>query len=114
MLGDADVVVAGGMENMSAAPYLLPRARFGYRMGHGELLDHMIKDGLWCALEQCHMGNTAENVAREFEISRDDQDRFAYESHMKAARAWEEGRFREEVVPVEVPRRTQSRWLVKR
>ncbi len=106
MLGDADLVVAGGMENMSAAPYLLPRARFGYRMGHGELLDHMIKDGLWCALEQCHMGNTAENVAREFEISRDDQDRFAYESHMKAARAWEEGRFREEVVPVEVPSRS--------
>ncbi len=106
MLGDADLVVAGGMENMSAAPYLLPRARFGYRMGHGEVLDHMIKDGLWCALEQCHMGNTAENVAREFEISRDDQDRFAYESHMKAARAWEEGRFREEVVPVEVPSRS--------
>ncbi|HXG42433.1 MAG TPA: acetyl-CoA C-acetyltransferase [Dehalococcoidia bacterium] len=106
MLGDADVVVAGGMENMSAAPYLLPRARFGYRMGHGELLDHMIKDGLWCALEQCHMGITAENVAREYEISREDQDRFAYESHMKAARAWEEGRFRDEIAPVEVPSRS--------
>ncbi len=101
-LGQAEVVVAGGMENMSAAPYLLPRARFGYRMGHGEVLDHMIKDGLWCAFEECHMGHTAENVAREFEISREEQDRFAYESHMKAARAWEEGRFPEEVVPVEV------------
>jgi len=101
-LGEAEVVVAGGMENMSAAPYLLPKARFGYRMGHGEILDHMIKDGLWCAFEQCHMGNTAENIAREFEISREDQDRFAYESHMKAARAWEEGRFAQEVVPVEV------------
>lgn len=108
LLGDADVVVAGGMENMSAAPYLLPRGRFGYRMGHGEVLDHMIKDGLWCALEQCHMGSTAENVAREFEISRDDQDRFAYESHQKAARAWQEGRFAEEVVPVEVPGRSGS------
>jgi acetyl-CoA C-acetyltransferase len=101
-LGDAEVVVAGGMESMSRAPYLLPRARFGYRMGHGEVLDHMIKDGLWCALEDCHMGNTAENVARDYEISREDQDRFAYESHMKAARAWQEGRFAEEVVAVEV------------
>jgi len=101
-LGDAEVVVAGGMESMSRAPYLLPRARFGYRMGHGEVLDHMIKDGLWCALEECHMGNTAENVARDYEISREDQDRFAYESHMKAARAWQEGRFAEEVVAVEV------------
>jgi acetyl-CoA C-acetyltransferase len=105
-LGEAEVVVAGGMENMSAAPYLLPRARFGYRMGHGEVLDHMIKDGLWCALEQCHMGNTAENVAREFEISREDQDRFAYQSQMKATRAWEEGRFAQEVVPVEVQTRS--------
>jgi acetyl-CoA C-acetyltransferase len=101
-LGDAEVVVAGGMESMSRAPYLLPRARFGYRMGHGEVLDHMIKDGLWCALEDCHMGNTAENVARDYEISREEQDRFAYESHMKAARAWQEGRFAEEVVAVEV------------
>jgi acetyl-CoA C-acetyltransferase len=90
------------MESMSRAPYLLPKARFGYRMGHGEVLDHMIKDGLWCALEDCHMGNTAENVARDYEISREDQDRFAYESHMKAARAWQEGRFAEEVVAVEV------------
>ncbi len=101
-LGEADVIVAGGMESMSYAPYLLPRARFGYRMGHGEVVDHMIKDGLWCAFEQCHMGNTAENVAREYEISREDQDRFAYESHMKAAKAWQEGRFAEEVTPVEI------------
>src|SRR5438093_1713277 len=70
MLGDADVVVAGGMESMSGAPYLLPKARYGYRMGHGEMWDHMIKDGLWCALGDCHMGVTAENVAHDCEISR--------------------------------------------
>jgi acetyl-CoA C-acetyltransferase len=103
--GEVEVAVAGGMENMSAAPYLLPRARFGYRMGHGQMLDHMILDGLWCALEDCHMGDTAENVAREYEISREEQDRFAWESQSKAARAWREGRFAEEVVPVPVPGR---------
>ncbi len=103
--GEVEVAVAGGMENMSAAPYLLPRARFGYRMGHGQMLDHMILDGLWCALEDCHMGDTAENVAREYEISREEQDRFAWESQSKAARAWQEGRFAEEVVPVPVPGR---------
>src|SRR6266478_3078459 len=68
MLGDADIVVAGGFENMSASPYLLPKGRYGYKMGHGEVLDHMIKDGLWCALSDCHMGITAENVATDYEI----------------------------------------------
>lgn len=105
MLGDADIVVAGGMEGMSSAPYLLPKARYGYRMGHGELLDHMIKDGLWCALTDCHMGNTAENVAQEFEISRAEQDEFALRSQQRAAAAWEKGIFAEEVVPVEVKKR---------
>jgi len=100
MLGDADIVVAGGMEGMSSAPYLLPKARYGYRMGNGELVDHMIKDGLWCALENCHMGITAENVAAEHEISRADQDEFAYQSQRKTAQAWESGRFKDEVVPV--------------
>jgi len=105
MLGDAEVVIAGGMEGMSSAPYLLPKARYGYRMGHGEVIDHMIKDGLWCALSDCHMGSTAENVALEREISRFDQDEFSARSHQKAAAAWEQGIFAEEVVPVEVKQR---------
>ncbi|MDO8612447.1 MAG: acetyl-CoA C-acetyltransferase [Dehalococcoidia bacterium] len=105
MLGDAEIVVAGGMEGMSSAPYLLPKARYGYRMGHGEVTDHMIKDGLWCSLEDCHMGVTAENIAREREISRADQDAFAAQSQQKAGRAWETGVFAEEVVPVEIQQR---------
>src|SRR3990172_10498553 len=86
MLGDAEIVVAGGMEGMSSAPYLLPRARYGYRMGHGEVIDHMLKDGLWCSLTDCHMGNTAENIALEREISRADQDAFAAETQRRAGR----------------------------
>ncbi|HEU4759790.1 MAG TPA: acetyl-CoA C-acetyltransferase [Dehalococcoidia bacterium] len=105
MLGDADIVVAGGMEGMSTAPYLLPKARYGYRMGHGEVIDHMVKDGLWCALSDCHMGSTAENVALEREISRSDQDEFAAMSHQKAAAAWERGLFADEVVRVEIQQR---------
>ncbi len=105
LLGDADIVVAGGMENMSASPYLLPKARNGYKMGHGEVLDHMIKDGLWCALADCHMGVTAENVAGDFEISRADQDEFSYQSQQKTAQAWERGAFADEIVPVEVKSR---------
>jgi acetyl-CoA C-acetyltransferase len=105
MLGDADVVVAGGMESMSGSPYLLPKARYGYRMGHGELWDHMIKDGLWCALSDCHMGVTAENVAGEHEISRADQDEFSVQSQQKTAAAWERGAFADEIVPVTVKQR---------
>ena len=105
MLGDAEIVVAGGMEGMSSAPYLLPKGRYGYRMGHGEVTDHMIKDGLWCSLEDCHMGVTAENIAQEREISRADQDAFAAESQRKVGRAWETGVFAEEVVPVEIQQR---------
>ena len=105
ILGDADIVLAGGMEGMSSAPYLLPKARYGYKMGHGEVVDHMIKDGLWCALTDCHMGNTAENIALEREISRGDQDEFSVQSQQKAAAAWDNGRFADEIVPVEVKQR---------
>src|SRR5574341_1842142 len=101
MLGDADIVVAGGMEGMSSSPYLLPKARYGYRMGHGEIWDHMIKDGLWCSLTDCHMGNTAENIALEREISRGDQDEVSVPSQQKAAAAGDNGRVAEENVPVE-------------
>jgi acetyl-CoA C-acetyltransferase len=102
LLGDADIVVAGGMENMTASPYLLPKGRSGYKMGHGEVWDHMIKDGLWCAIGDCHMGITAENVATDYEISRADQDEFSYQSQQKTAQAWERGAFKDEIVPVEV------------
>ena len=105
MLGDADIVVAGGMEGMSSAPYLLPKARYGYRMGHGEIVDHMIKDGLWCALSDCHMGSTAENIALEHEISRADQDEFSVRSQQKTAAAWEKGTFNDEIVPVTLKQR---------
>jgi len=105
MLGDADIVVAGGMEGMSSTPYLLPKGRYGYKMGHGEVWDHMIKDGLWCSLSDCHMGNTAENVALEHEISRADQDEFSVRSQQKTAQAWESSRFAEEIVPVTIKQR---------
>src|SRR5438094_212396 len=88
-LGDADIIVAGGMENMSRAPYLLEKARFGYRMGDGTLVDSMIRDGLWDAFYHCHMGQTAENIASASKLSREDLDQFALESQQKAARAIE-------------------------
>jgi acetyl-CoA C-acetyltransferase len=101
--GDGDLYVAGGMENMSNAPYLLPKARTGYRMGNGELIDSVVRDGLWCAFEDVHMGEEAEVVAEKYQISREAQDQFAYQSHMKASAATEAGRFRDEMVPVEIP-----------
>ena len=104
-LGDATVVVAGGTENMTQAPYLLERARTGYRLGHGELIDSLIRDGLWCALTDVHMGMTAENVARDFGIGREDQDAFAAESQRRAGQAVAAGRFAEEIVPVFAPQR---------
>jgi acetyl-CoA C-acetyltransferase len=113
-LGDADIVVAGGMESMSCAPYLLSKARYGYRMGNDALIDAMILEGLWCAFEDHHMGMWAENIAIEFEISRRDQDELAAASHQKAARAWERGIFAEEVVPVEVPQRRGPPVLVEK
>ncbi|UCH87314.1 MAG: acetyl-CoA C-acetyltransferase [Dehalococcoidia bacterium] len=104
-LGDADVVVAGGMESMNGAPYLLAKARSGYRMGHDTLIDSMIEEGLWCAFEDHHMGMWAENIATEFEVSRQDQDEFAAASHQKAAHAWDTGVMAEEVVAVDLPQR---------
>jgi acetyl-CoA C-acetyltransferase len=103
MLGDADIVVAGGMESMSGAPYITKKARFGVRMGHEQLLDSMIADGLTCPITHVHMGITAENVAAKYEISREEQDEFAAESQQKAAAAIAAGKFKAEIVPVEVP-----------
>ncbi len=98
--GDAELLVAGGMENMSLAPYLLPRARFGYRLGDGALVDEAILDGLWCSVESCHMGTHAERVAIREQVSRADQDAWALESHRRAIAAIDEGRFADEIVPV--------------
>ena len=106
--GDAEVLVAGGMENMSRAPFLLENGRYGYRLGHGQLIDEMIRDGLWCAFDDCHMGTTAENVAAEYEVSRHDQDAFAAESQRKAAQAMSSGRFADEIVAVPVQRRKET------
>ena len=102
MLGDAEVVVAGGMENMSAVPYYLDAARTGYRLGNGTLIDGLVKDGLTDVYLQNHMGNSAELCARELKISREEQDAFAIESYTRAAKAWKEGRYAEEIAPVTV------------
>jgi acetyl-CoA C-acetyltransferase len=101
--GDADIVLAGGMENMSLAPYLLPDARAGQRLGHGRLVDCMINDGLWDCYNDFHMGNTAELVAKTYGVSREAQDEFAVESHRKAVAAMQRGDFKAEIVPVTVP-----------
>lgn len=103
--GDADIVVAGGMENMSQAPYLLKNARNGFKMGDQKMIDSMISDGLWCAFNDIHMGVTAENLCDRYEISREQQDVFAANSQNKAAEAIETGRFKNEIVPVEIPQR---------
>ncbi len=100
--GEAEVVIAGGMENMSAAPFLLDKARYGYRMGDGTLVDSMIKDGLWDAFGDYHMGITAENVAEKYGISREDQDALAFSSQKKAKDAIESGRFKDEIVAVQI------------
>jgi acetyl-CoA C-acetyltransferase len=102
-LGDAEIVVAGGMESMSNAPYLLPKAREGYRLGNGTLVDAMIHDGLWCAFENYHMGNTGEVVAERYNVTRAEQDEYALNSHRKAAAAIKAGKFRDEIVSVEIP-----------
>lgn len=103
--GDAEIVVAGGMESMSLAPYLSGGSRKGLRMGDSALVDSMIKDGLWCAFTDVHMGNTAENIAAKFNISREEQDAFALNSQLKAAKALETGRFADEIVPVAIPQK---------
>jgi acetyl-CoA C-acetyltransferase len=100
--GDADLLVAGGMESMSSAPYLLPKARQGLRFGHQTVLDSVIQDGLWCALEDWMMGDAAEWIAAEYEVTREAMDRFALESHQKALAAADAGKFAAEIAPVEV------------
>lgn len=100
--GEAEIIVAGGMESMSNAPYLLPGGRKGYRMGDGAVVDSMVRDGLWCACEDFHMGMTGELVAEKHGITREQQDAYALQSHRKAAAAWREGRFAAEVIPVEM------------
>ncbi|HEV8347594.1 MAG TPA: acetyl-CoA C-acetyltransferase [Vicinamibacterales bacterium] len=101
-VGDIDVVVAGGMESMSNCPYLLPRVRDGLRMGNGEVVDSMIHDGLWCAFEQCHMGNAGEVVAEHYHVGREAQDDYAARSHQKAARATGESAFKDEILPISI------------
>jgi acetyl-CoA C-acetyltransferase len=106
--GDGELFVAGGMESMSNAPYLLPKARTGYRMGNGQLVDSVVTDGLWCAIENVHMGEEAEIVAEKYGVTREMQDQFAYHSHMKAATATEAGKFHDEIVPVEIAQKKGS------
>ena len=101
--GNAEVVVAGGMESMTNAPYLLPNARQGYRLGNGKIVDSMVHDGLWEIYNDYHMGNTGENVAEKYGITREEQDEYALNSHKKAIAAWKECRFKSQVVPVELP-----------
>jgi len=103
--GEADIIVAGGTENMSAAPYVLDGARWGMRMGDAKAVDMMIKDGLWCAFNDSHMGITAENLAERYGITREMQDQFALESQEKAHAAIENGRFKDEIVPVSIPQK---------
>jgi acetyl-CoA C-acetyltransferase len=103
--GDSEIVVAGGMESMTNAPYLLPGAREGYRLGHSTIVDSMIHDGLWDAYENFHMGNTGEIVSEKYRVSRDRQDEYALNSHRKAIAAIRAGKFRDEIVPVQVPQR---------
>ncbi len=112
-LEDADVAVAGGMENMSLAPYLLKKVRTGYRLGHGELLDAMILDGLWDVYNDIHMGSCAEYCVREYNLTREEQDEFAAESYRRALRAQENGWFEEEIVPVEVHGRKGQVTIVR-
>ncbi len=103
--GDASIVIAGGMESMDKAPYLLPKARTGYRMGDGKLIDSMIYDGLWDAFTDMHMGAQSEEVNTEFTISREDQDAWSFRSHARAHAAQQDGRFADEIVPIEIPQR---------
>jgi acetyl-CoA C-acetyltransferase len=112
--GDRDIVVAGGMESMSQAPYLLPKAREGFRMGHGQVVDSMVQDGLWCAVDNWHMGMTGEAVAGKYGISREAQDGYAVRSHQKAAQAQREGAFTAEILPVSIPQKKGAPLVVDR
>lgn len=113
MLGDNDVVVAGGMENMSSVPFYLDKARNGYRLGHGQVIDGLVKDGLTDVYHNYHMGNAAELCAKECNISREDQDAYAIESYKRSAEAWKAGKFNEEIVAVEIPQRSGDPVLFK-
>jgi acetyl-CoA C-acetyltransferase len=112
--GDIEIAVAGGMESMSNAPYLLPRVREGLRMGNGTIVDSMINDGLWCAFEQCHMGMSGEVVAEAYKVARTDQDAFAAESHRRAAHATREGWFKDEILPITIPQKKGNALVVER
>jgi acetyl-CoA C-acetyltransferase len=112
--GDIDIAVAGGMESMSNAPYLLPRVREGLRMGDGTVVDSLIHDGLWCSFENCHMGVSGEVVADKYNVRRDEQDRYAADSHRKAALATREGWFKDEILPVSVPQRKGEPVVIDR
>lgn len=112
-LGENEIIVAGGMESMSNCPYLLPGVRTGYRLGHAQMLDSMILDGLWDKYNDFHMGMTAELVAEKYKISREEQDRFAYESHQKAVRAIKSCLFESQVLPIEIPQKKGAPVVVK-
>ncbi len=112
MLGDNDVVVAGGMENMSAVPYYLDKARNGYRLGHAQMIDGLVKDGLWDVYKDYHMGNAAELCATECNISREEQDAYAIESYKRSQAAWAKGLFKDEIVPVSIPQKGKDPIVV--
>ena len=112
--GDLSIAIAGGMESMSNAPYLLPRVREGLRMGNAEVVDSMINDGLWCSFEKCHMGHAGETIATEYNIGRGQQDEYAAESHRRAAAATDAGFFRDEIFPVEVPQKGGKALVIDR
>ncbi len=112
--GDIEIAVAGGMESMSNCPYLLTRVRDGLRMGHGEVIDSMINDGLWCSFEQVHMGHAGEVISCDYNVGRAQQDEYAYRSHRKAAEATSEGRFRDEILPVSIPQKKGDPIVVDR
>lgn len=112
MLGENDIVVAGGMENMSAVPYYLDKARNGYRLGHAQMIDGLVKDGLWDVYKDYHMGNAAELCATECNISREDQDAFAIESYKRSQTAWSKGLFKNEIAPVSIPQKGKEPLVI--
>lgn len=113
MCGDANIIVAGGMENMTQAPYLLDRGRNGYRLGHGQVIDSLIKDGLWDVYNDCHMGDCAELCADTYQLTREELDAFAIRSYQSALKAQREGLFKEEILPVQVPQGRREPLLVE-
>src|SRR5215216_3158483 len=113
-VGEIEMAVAGGMESMTNAPYLLTRARQGYRLGNGELIDSMIHDGLWCAFDNWHMGCTGEVVADRYNVTREEQDLYALNSHRKAIAAIKEGRFDREIIPIEIPQKKGEPLVIRR